>query len=161
MDELVGSSKGPLWPDSSAKKSIRLEAGDNILPITDRNQRPNGDIELNSLEKQQFIDELDNIVRLKEAEAKLYQARADDARREAEGLKRICKAKIEMIEKDYANELTRLQMAEAEEKRKQKFDELQALEQAHCEYLKMKERMEADVKNLLSKMEATRRNLNI
>ncbi|CAA6659147.1 unnamed protein product [Spirodela intermedia] len=151
MNELVGSSKGPLWLDSSAKKSVRLEAGDSVLPMTDRSQRPNGDIELNSLERQQFIDELDNVVRLKEAEAKLYQARADDARREAEGLKRICKTKIEMIEKDYVNELTRLQMSEAEEKRKQKFDELQALEQAHREYLKMKARMEGDVKNLLSK----------
>ncbi|CAA7395451.1 unnamed protein product [Spirodela intermedia] len=161
MNELVGSSKGPLWLDSSAKKSVRLEAGDSVLPMTDRRQRPNGDIELNSLERQQFIDELDNVVRLKEAEAKLYQARADDARREAEGLKRICKAKIEMIEKDYVNELTRLQMSEAEEKRKQKFDELQALEQAHREYLKMKARMEGDVKNLLSKMEATRQNLNM
>lgn len=43
--------------------------------------------------------------------------------------------------------------------RKQKVEELQALERAHREYLNMKMRMETDIKDLLLKMEATRRNL--
>ena len=39
---------------------------------------------------------------------------------------------------------------------KQKYEEVQALDRAHREYYDMKMRMQADIKDLLLKMEATR-----
>ena len=89
----------------------------------------------------------------------MYQTRADDARREAEGLKQIAIAKNEKIEEEYTSRITKLRLVEAEEMRKQKFEEFQALDRAYMEYYGMKTRMEADIKDLLLKMEATRRNL--
>ncbi|KAJ6424700.1 hypothetical protein OIU84_025459 [Salix udensis] len=114
---------------------------------------------LRSAQKEPLFDELESIIRIKQAEAKMFQVRADDARIEAEGLKRIVIAKSEKIEEEYAGRFSKLHIAEAEEMRKQKYEEFQALERAHQEYFSMKMRMEADIKNLLLKMEATKRNL--
>ena len=91
----------------------------------------------------------------------MYQTRADDARREAEGLKRIAIAKNEKIEEEYMSRITKLHLVEAEEMRNQKFEEFQALHRAYMEYYSMKTRMEADIKDLLLKIEATRPNLAI
>ena len=44
---------------------------------------------LASMEKGAVFDELDNIVRIKQAKAKMFQARADESRREADALKQI------------------------------------------------------------------------
>ena len=53
--------------------------------------------------KKQQIDELDSIVRLKRAEAEMFQFKSDEARREAEGLQRIVSAKAEKVEEEYAS----------------------------------------------------------
>lgn len=118
----------------------------------------NMDIQKNS-PKEPIFDELESIVRIKLAEAKMFQARAEDARKESEALKRISMTKTERVEEEYTSRITKLRLAEAEEMRKQKVEELQALDRAYQEYLNMKMRMERDIKDLLLKMEATRRNL--
>lgn len=118
------------------------------------------DLERSTRQKPLF-DELDSIIRIKQAEASMFQSRADDARREAEGLKRIAVAKNEKIDEEYSARVAKLRLAEAEEMRKQKFEELQGLERAHREYFNMKIRMESDIKDLLLKMESTKRNLVI
>ncbi|EPS67104.1 hypothetical protein M569_07674, partial [Genlisea aurea] len=105
------------------------------------------------------FDELDGIIKVKLAEADMYQSRADDARRESEALKRIAVSKSERIEEEYSGRISKLRLPEAEEMRKQKFDELQGVERAYQEYFNMKMRMETDIKDLLLKMEAKRRNL--
>lgn len=105
-----------------------------------------------------FDDELDGIVRIKLAEAQMFQMRADDARREAEGLNRIAQAKSKKIDEEFASRVTKLHLSEAEEIRRQKLEELQVLENAHQEYFNMKVRMEREIKDLLLKMEATKRN---
>lgn len=110
-------------------------------------------------QKEPVFDELESIVRIKQAEAKMFQARAEDARKESEALKRISVTKSERIEEEYTSRITKLRLGEAEEMRKQKVEELQALERAYQEYFNMKMRMETDIKDLLLKMEATRRNL--
>lgn len=107
------------------------------------------------------FDELESIVRIKHAEAKMFQVRADDARREAEALKRIALSKNERIEEEYASRISKLRLGDAEEMRKQKLEELQALERAYQDYFHMKMRMESDIKDLLLKMDATRRNLSL
>ncbi|KAI3415010.1 uncharacterized protein J3R85_015587 [Psidium guajava] len=111
--------------------------------------------------KEPLFDELESIARIKQVEAKMFQNRADDARREAEGLKRIAMAKNEKVDEEYTARIAKLRLPEAEELRRQKFEELQAFERAHREYFNMKIRMEADIKDLLLKMEATRRNLSL
>ncbi|RYQ92396.1 hypothetical protein Ahy_B09g098611 [Arachis hypogaea] len=55
----------------------------------------------------------------------------------------------------------KLRLGETEEMRRQKLEELQALERAHLEYFNTKRRMEADIKDLLSNMEATKRSLSL
>lgn len=142
-------------------KAQNLENPVNILPDFDSNRdkyRVNMDL-LQNAHKEPVFDELDSIVRIKQAEAKMFQARAEDARRESEALKRISVTKSERVEEEYKSRIAKLRLAEAEELRKQKLEELQALERAYQEYFNMKMRMETDIKDLLLKMEATRRNL--
>ncbi|KAJ8748836.1 hypothetical protein K2173_011396 [Erythroxylum novogranatense] len=107
------------------------------------------------------FNELESVVRMKQAEAKMFQAHADEARKEAEGLKRIAIAKNEKIEEEYTSRIAKLRLVETEETRKHKYEELQALERAHREYLNMKMRMEADIKDLLLKMESTKQNISM
>lgn len=53
--------------------------------------------------KKQQIEELESIVKLKRAEAEMFQFKSDEARREAEGLQRIVSAKAEKVEEEYAS----------------------------------------------------------
>ncbi|KAL0429246.1 UNVERIFIED_CONTAM: protein OBERON 4 [Sesamum radiatum] len=160
---IPGSSQGAGWLKSVyPDKAPRLENSVNLLPSFDSNRNDkyttNMDLRKNS-PKEPIFDELESIVRIKQAEAMMFQARADDARRESEALKRISVTKNERIEEEYTSRISKLRLAEAEEMRKQKVEELQALERAYQEYFNMKMRMETDIKDLLLKMEATRRNL--
>ncbi|KAG8391225.1 hypothetical protein BUALT_Bualt01G0165700 [Buddleja alternifolia] len=160
---VAGSSQGIGWMKSVyTDKTPRLENSVNLLPRFDTNRNDeytmNMDLRKNA-KKEPIFDELDSIVRIKLAESKMFQSRADDARKEAEALKRISVTKSEKIEEEYTNRITKLRLAEAEEMRKQKVDELQTLERAYQEYFNMKMRMETDIKDLLLKMDATRRNL--
>ncbi|RWV85039.1 hypothetical protein GW17_00053205 [Ensete ventricosum] len=155
------SSKDWLPPVPSEKASLLENIGLVLSMGCDQVGRKARDVERQmSLEKKPVVDELESVIKLKHAEAKMYQERADDARREAESLKHISIAKNSKIDEDYASQIEKLRLGEAEERRRQKFEELQAIEKAHREYFNMKMRMEADIKDLLLKMEATRRNLN-
>ncbi|KAI4323424.1 hypothetical protein L6164_023031 [Bauhinia variegata] len=142
------------------EKPTPLERPLSMLPSYERNDKrvQMQDLQM-SVPKDFYFDELESLVKIKQAEAKMFQARADDARREAEGLKRIALAKNEKIEEEYTNRIAKLRMGEAEDMRKQKLEELKVLERAHMEYFNMKMRMESDIKDLLSKMEATKRSL--
>ncbi|KAK2991750.1 hypothetical protein RJ640_015484 [Escallonia rubra] len=164
-DVIAESSQIGAWPKSVyVEKAPRLENPAGLLSAFDydRNDKHilSSDLRRNT-QKEHVFDELESIVKIKQAEGKMFQDRADDARREAEGLKRIANAKNEKIEEEYTIRIAKLHLAEAERIRKQKFEELQAIERAHQEYFTMKMRMEADIKDLLLKMEATKRNLTI
>lgn len=160
---IAGPSQEPTWLKSVFPEKVpQLEIPASLLPSYsyDRNDKHIVDLELRtSAPKEPLFDELESIVRIKQAEAKMFQSRADDARREAEGLQRIAIAKNEKIEEEYASRIAKLRLVEAEQTRKQKYEELQALDRAHREYFSMKMRMEAEIKDLLLKMEATKRNL--
>ncbi|KAK3011564.1 hypothetical protein RJ639_012103 [Escallonia herrerae] len=164
-DVIAESSQIGAWPKSVyAEKAPQLENPAGLLPAFDydRNDKHilSSDLRRNT-QKEPVFNELESVVKIKRAEGKMFQDRADDARREAEGLKRIANAKNEKIEEEYTIRIAKLHLAEAERIRKQKFEELQAIERAHQEYFIMKMRMEADIKDLLLKMEATKRNLTI
>ncbi|KAF5736452.1 hypothetical protein HS088_TW14G00594 [Tripterygium wilfordii] len=162
---IAGPSQDSGWLKSvHMEKAPQLERSDSLIPSHRHERierRPRESELMRSIQKEPVFDELESIVRIKQAEAKMFQARADDARREADGLKRIAIAKNEKIEEEYASRIAKLHVAEAEEMRKQKFEEFQALERAHREYFNMKMRMEADIKDLLMKMEATKRNFTM
>lgn len=161
---IAGPSQEPAWLKSYTEKAPQLETAASILPSFNYDQHDKRIIEteLHTIApKEPLFDELESIVRIKQAEAKMFQTRADDARREAEGLKRIAIAKNEKIEEEYRSRIAKLRLVEAEEMRNKKLEELQALDRAHREYSNMKMRMEADIKDLLLKMEATKRNLSL
>ncbi|XP_022147457.1 protein OBERON 4 [Momordica charantia] len=162
---ISGSCQEAPWLKSVYSEKVpQMERAANAHPSLnyERNDKRimEPDMHINS-RKEPLFEELDSIVRIKLAEAKMFQARADDARREAEGLKRIAIAKNKKIDEEYTSRITKLRLTEAEDMRKQKIEELQALERAHREYSSLKVRMEADIKDLLLKMEATKRNLPV
>ncbi|ERN00856.1 protein OBERON 3 [Amborella trichopoda] len=150
---------------ASAEKLQHLENGSAIMLTGldwEQGGRRNGGSDLPlGMEKKPVMDELESIVMMKEAEAKMYLVRAEDARIEAEGLKRISDAKKEQLEVEYTNKVLKLRLVETGERLKQKLGELQALEKVHRDYFNMKMRMEADIKDLLLKMEATKHNFSV
>ncbi|CAA0833362.1 Protein OBERON 4, partial [Striga hermonthica] len=149
----------PVYPD----KPPHFESSFKLVPEIDisRNDKYETNLDLSrTSQKEPIFDELESIVRIKHAEAKMFRTRAEDARKESEALKRIVVSKSERIEEEYKSRITKLRLAEAEEMQKQKLEELQAHEQAYQEYVNMKMRMETDIKDLLLKMEATRSNLS-
>lgn len=109
--------------------------------------------------KEPRFEELESIVRMKQAEAAMFQGRADDARREAEGLKRIAIAKKETIEEEYKRRMGKLSVEEAEERRRRRLEELEAMERGQREFYEMKMRMEEEMRGLLNKMEVTKQSL--
>uniref|UniRef100_A0A1J3EK27 Protein OBERON 4 n=1 Tax=Noccaea caerulescens TaxID=107243 RepID=A0A1J3EK27_NOCCA len=109
--------------------------------------------------KEPRFEELESIVRMKQAEAAMFQGRADDARREAEGLKRIAIAKKEKIEEEYKRRMGKLSVEEAEERRRRRLEELEAMERGQREFYEMKMRMEEEMRGLLNKMEVTKQSL--
>lgn len=102
------------------------------------------------------FDNLESIVRIKEAEARMFQGRADEARREAEGYRRMVHARSEKLEEEYAEKLAKLCLQETEERRRKKQEELKILENSQCDYYKMKMRMQAEIAGLLERMESTK-----
>ncbi|MCO5591663.1 hypothetical protein L7F22_045654 [Adiantum nelumboides] len=98
------------------------------------------------------MDQMQSMVRLKQAEAKMLQLRADEAHQAARGLQQIINVKQGKIEGDYISKYAKLKLSEAEEKRSKRFLELQALERAHRDYQNMKMRMEAQFQDLALRM---------
>ncbi|URD73117.1 hypothetical protein MUK42_27349 [Musa troglodytarum] len=156
---IVCSSKDCLPSVLPGKASLLANAGLVLSMDCDRVGMKARDIELR-LEKKSVSDELESVIMFKQAEAKMYQERADDARREAESLKHIAIAKNSKIDEDYDGRLKKLRLGAVEERRRQKFEELEAAEKAHREFFNMKMRMEVDIRELLLKMEATKQSLN-
>ncbi|KAG5076202.1 hypothetical protein JHK82_054897 [Glycine max] len=102
------------------------------------------------------LESLESIVRIKEAEARMYQNKADEARREAEGFQKMIKTKAAQMEEEYAERIGKICLNEAEERRKNKFDELNVLQNSHYDYFNMKSRMQDEIHGLLKRMEATK-----
>ncbi|XP_020104350.1 protein OBERON 3 [Ananas comosus] len=107
--------------------------------------------------KEDDFRSLETIVKFKEAEAKLFQRLADDARREVENYRQIVRANSEKLEEEYAAKLAKLCFQETEEKRRKKVEELKLLENSQCDYHKMKMRMQEEIARLLERMEATKK----
>ncbi|KAJ3674118.1 hypothetical protein LUZ60_006110 [Juncus effusus] len=100
---------------------------------------------------------LETIVKCKEAEAKLFQRLADDARREVDKYRQLVRAQANKLEEEYGASLARLCLQEAEERRRKKIEELKMLENSQGDYQKMKMRMQTEIASLLERMEATKK----
>ncbi|XP_071706024.1 protein OBERON 3-like [Rutidosis leptorrhynchoides] len=100
---------------------------------------------------------VESLVRIKEAEARMFQNKADEARKEADGYKRMIRMNIEKLDQEYTIKIDKLCVSELEERKKKKFEEVKVLENAHIEYHKMKMRMQAEIAGLLQRMENTKK----
>ncbi|KAK3150997.1 hypothetical protein QOZ80_3AG0240290 [Eleusine coracana subsp. coracana] len=110
-----------------------------------------------STSKDDDSSSLETIVKCKEAEAKLFQKLADDAKKEVESYRQIVRTKTQKLEEEYTMKLAKLCFQETEEKRRKKMEELKALENSHYDYQKMKLRMQTEIQGLLERMEATKK----
>jgi len=108
------------------------------------------------LGKGEGLESLESIVRIKEVEARMFQNKADEARREAEGFQKMIKTKAAQMEEEYAERIGKICLHEAEEKWKKKFDELNVLQNSHYDYFNMKNRMQDEIHGLLKRIEATK-----
>ncbi|KAI5063632.1 hypothetical protein GOP47_0022179, partial [Adiantum capillus-veneris] len=115
------------------------------------------ELQYDRVRKKAEIEDIESAVRIKQAEAKMFQVRADEARQEAGGLQRIISVKREKIDEDYACKYAKVRLSEAEERHQKRFEELKVLENAQQDFQKMKIRMEAEIKELMMKMEMAKR----
>ncbi|MCD7454399.1 hypothetical protein HAX54_024798 [Datura stramonium] len=106
--------------------------------------------------KKDELYSLESIIRIKEAEARMFQSRADDARGEAGSLRRLARLKSEKLEEEYSEKVSKLCLRETEERRRKKLEELKTLENSHCDYYEMKMRMHMEIAGLLNRMEAAK-----
>ncbi|CAA3030686.1 OBERON [Olea europaea subsp. europaea] len=78
------------------------------------------------------IDELESIVRLKQAEADMFELKANEARREAQRLQRIALAKTEKSEEDYASRYLKQRLHEAEAEKQYLFEKIKLQESSRA-----------------------------
>ncbi|KAL6505905.1 hypothetical protein OROHE_023284 [Orobanche hederae] len=109
--------------------------------------------------KRDGFDSLESLVRVKEAEARMFQNRADEARTDIDSYRRMMRLKTDKLEQEYGEKLAKLCLQETEERRRKKIEELKVLENSHCDYYKMKMRMQSEISGLLKRMEATKQQL--
>lgn len=107
------------------KARLALEACDREL---EDKAREVAELKLERQRKKQQIDELESIVRLKQAEADMFQLKANEARREAERLQRIALAKSEKSEEEYASRYLKLRLSEAEAEKQYLFEKIKLQE---------------------------------
>ncbi|KAL7130438.1 hypothetical protein ABFS83_13G134100 [Erythranthe nasuta] len=74
------------------------------------------------------VDELESIVRLKQAEADMFEMKANEARREAERLQRIALSKTDKSEDDYASRYLKQRLHEAEAEKQYLFEKIKLQE---------------------------------
>ncbi|XP_013695619.1 protein OBERON 1-like [Brassica napus] len=86
------------------------------------------ELKLEMEKKKQQIEEVGRIVRLKEAEAEMFQLKANQAKVEAERLERIVKAKREKTEEEYVSNYLKQRLREAEAEKEYMFEKMKEQE---------------------------------
>ncbi|KAG5057929.1 hypothetical protein JHK86_012925 [Glycine max] len=139
-------------PDAMSSDLLQKDLKASILSEL----KNEADFHLGALLRKGGLESLESIVRIKEAEARMFQTKADEARREAEGFQRMIRTKTAQMEEEYAEKLSKLCLHETEETQRKKLDELKVLENSYFDYYKMKKRMQDEIDGLLRRMEATK-----
>uniref|UniRef100_A0A251S753 Uncharacterized protein n=1 Tax=Helianthus annuus TaxID=4232 RepID=A0A251S753_HELAN len=156
------SLKDPIPPSKPHQTSLYNtgsssgRADDNSLKALNTNKMVIEDEWSVKPSKKDAFDSVESLVRIKEAEARMFQNKADEARREAEGYTRMIRTKIEKLDEEYTVKIAKVNLHESEEERKKKAEEVKVSENDHCEYYKMKMRMQAEIAGLLERMEKTK-----
>lgn len=161
INGIPSSSRTATWLPSVTLEGVPFLEKAGLLSTSGGKSmsRKTAETEFQAVNNKPVSDELDGLVRLKQAEANMYQERANEARKEAESLKHIVMVKYARVEEHYATQMSELCINELQERRKQKFEELQVIERSRHQFLSMKTRMEDSIRELLLKMEATKQNL--
>ncbi|XP_047089925.1 protein TITANIA-like isoform X2 [Lolium rigidum] len=151
-----------LSPTMTAPKSFNFNANNSILDThidaLKASPKPlSVEPHFSSTSKDDDASTLETIVKCKEAEAKLFQKLADDARKEVDNYRQMVRSRTQKLEEEYATKLAKLCFQETEEKRRKKMEELKTLENSHYDYHKMKLRMQTEIQGLLERMEATKK----
>lgn len=115
--ELVAEEKMQLYK----RARLAVEACDREL---DEKARQVQEIKAERLRSKQQVEELESIVRLKQAEAEMFQLKASEARQEAERLQSIALAKSERAEQDYASLYLKRRLEEAEAEKQFLFEKI-------------------------------------
>ncbi|KAF6149587.1 hypothetical protein GIB67_011196 [Kingdonia uniflora] len=109
--------------------------------------------------RKQQIDELESIVRLKQAEADMFQHKAGEARREGERLQRILLAKSEKTEEDYASRYLKQRLNEAELEKQYLFEKIKLEESSRIMKNNSGGGGEGDPSRMLSKIQDLLKNV--
>nr|CAB3462190.1 unnamed protein product [Digitaria exilis] len=119
--ELVAEEKMRLCK----KARLAVEACDREL---EEKVREAQELKAEQLRKKQQVDELESIVRLKQAEAEMFQLKASEACQEAERLQSIALAKSKTAEQDYASIYLKRRLEEAEAEKQFLFEKIKLQE---------------------------------
>nr|KAJ0201504.1 hypothetical protein LSAT_V11C600322850 [Lactuca sativa] len=103
------------------KARLALEACDQELKDKAREVAA---LKMERQKKKQQVEELQSIVRLKQAEAEMFDLKAAEARREADRLQRFALAKVEKSEDDYASRYLKQRLHEAEAEKQYLFEKM-------------------------------------
>uniref|UniRef100_A0A0D9Z409 Uncharacterized protein n=1 Tax=Oryza glumipatula TaxID=40148 RepID=A0A0D9Z409_9ORYZ len=134
IDGIPSSSrKAPSWLPSVTLEGVPFLEKQGVISTTGSPStlRKFGGTDFQTVDNKPTVDELDALIRLKQAEANMYQQRANDARKEAETLKHVTMVKHAQIEEHYATQIGELHINELQEQRKRKIEELQRLYVGH------------------------------
>ncbi|CAL5190836.1 unnamed protein product [Lathyrus oleraceus] len=107
------------------KARIAVEACDRELADKAREA---GDLKVERQKKKSQIEELERIVRLKNAEADMFQLKANEAKREAERLQRIALAKSDKSEEEYTSNYLKQKLSEAEAEKQYLYEKIKLQE---------------------------------
>ncbi|OEL18282.1 OBERON-like protein [Dichanthelium oligosanthes] len=119
--ELVAEEKMRLYK----KARLAVEGCDREL---EEKVREAQELKAERLRKRQQVEELESIVRLKQAEAEMFQLKASEARQEAERLQSIALAKSKTAEQDYASMYLKRRLEEAEAEKQFLFEKIKLQE---------------------------------
>ncbi|XP_024522270.1 OBERON-like protein [Selaginella moellendorffii] len=121
----------------AAEKVVDVKRARLSLESCDREvedkRRELTELQIERQRKRQQIEELETIIRLKQAEAEMFQQRADEARRDADDLQRIALAKSEKVEEEYASRYLKLRLNEAEAERRYLFEKIKLQEMSRTQ----------------------------
>ncbi|KAG6658939.1 hypothetical protein I3843_04G184800 [Carya illinoinensis] len=111
------------------KARMALEACDREL---EDKAREVAELKLERQKKNLQVEELERIVRLKQAEADMFQLKANEAKREAEKLQRIALAKSDKSEEEYASNYLKQRLNEAEAEKQYLFEKIKLQESSRA-----------------------------
>ncbi|KAK8650826.1 hypothetical protein V6N13_140449 [Hibiscus sabdariffa] len=90
------------------------------------------ELKLEREKKKVQIEELEKIVRLKHAEADMFQLKANEAKQEADRLQSIALAKSDKSEEEYTSSYLKLRLSEAEAEKKYLFEKIKLQESSRA-----------------------------